>query len=52
MKRNVQKVSGKTKEESKDANTIALTQDQLNAILKSIGQLAGNESVATVAIGE
>ncbi|XP_038073669.1 coiled-coil domain-containing protein 66-like isoform X2 [Patiria miniata] len=50
VKRNVQKVGEKTKEDSKDAHTIALTQDQLNAILKSIGQIAGSEKVASIEI--
>ncbi|XP_022099364.1 coiled-coil domain-containing protein 66-like isoform X2 [Acanthaster planci] len=50
VKKNVQKFSEKTKEESKDTNTVALTQDQLNAILKSIGQITGSEKVASIEI--
>ena len=52
VRRNAQKVSGKRKEGPKDVNTIALTQDQLNAILKTIGQVTGSENVASVEIGE
>ncbi|XP_071808600.1 uncharacterized protein [Asterias amurensis] len=51
VRKNVQRVTGKAKDEGAiDRNTVTLTQDQLNAILKSIGQVAGRDNVASIAI--
>ena len=60
MKKNAQSIaSGKGKKETKAASggvgaagsTVTLTQDQLNAILATIGQAAGNSAIPNISLG-
>lgn len=53
IRRNRDKVTSKPQEQKEGEKTVTLTQDQLNAILASVGKVAsGKESALRISIGD